>query len=203
MHNKLITNKNRYSIVKYKPIIMKKVYVFLADGFEEIEAITPIDVLRRADIEVTTVSISNNLYVKGAHNITIMADKLFSECTFSDAHLLVLPGGLPGTLNLNQHDALKNLLVEYFNQEKLIGAICAAPIVLGGQGLLKNKKATCYPGFEKQLNEANYTGLPLEVDNNIITANGVGSAMKFSLQLISMLKDEATATELSKKMMVD
>ena len=188
---------------KLKTVIMKKVYVFLADGFEEIEAITPIDVLRRAQIAVTTVSISNKKEVTGAHNIIVLADDLFAQCDFSDADLLVLPGGMPGTLNLNKHEELKDLLVEFSKQGKLIGAICAAPLVLGAKELLKGKNATCYPGFEDKLIDANPTGSALEVADNIITAKGVGAAMKFALQLVSMLKDEELSHDLAKKMAVE
>jgi len=181
---------------------MKKVYVFLAEGFEEIEAITPIDVLRRAKIEVTTVSVSDKKEVSGSHQIMVHADRTFSQCDFSDADLLILPGGMPGTLNLNKNEALKDLLVEFSNQGKLIGAICAAPLVLGGKGLLKGKNATCYPGFEDQLIEANHTGSPLEVANNIVTAKGVGAAMKFALQLVTMLKGEKEAKDLAQEMVI-
>ncbi|MGQ1784076.1 MULTISPECIES: DJ-1 family glyoxalase III [unclassified Saccharicrinis] len=182
---------------------MKKVYIFLAEGFEEIEAITPIDVLRRAEIDVTTVSISDKKEVTGAHNIIIIADRIFTESNFTDADLLVLPGGMPGTLNLNEHEALKELLVDFSNRGKLIGAICAAPLVLGEKGLLKGKNATCYPGFENQLIEAKHTGSPLEVADNIITAKGVGAAMKFALQLVSMLRGKEVAYELTQKMVIE
>ncbi|GAF02993.1 DJ-1 family glyoxalase III [Saccharicrinis fermentans] len=182
---------------------MKKVYIFLAEGFEEIEAITPVDVLRRAEIDVTTVSVSDKKEVKGAHNIMIYADRVFDQCNFSDADLLVLPGGMPGTLNLNKKEALKELLVDFSKQGKLIGAICAAPIVLGGKGLLKGKNATCYPGFEDQLTEANHTGSPLEVADNIVTAKGVGAAMKFALQLVAMLKGEKEAEDLAQQMVIE
>ncbi len=182
---------------------MKKVYIFLADGFEEIEAITPIDVIRRAEIEVVTVSISDEKTVTGAHQIPMLADAIFKDCDFNDAELLVLPGGMPGTLNLNKHEALKKLLVDFSKQGKLIGAICAAPLVLGGQGLLQGKNATCYPGFEDQLSGANQTGSPLEVADNIVTAKGVGAAMKFALQLVSMLKDDQLAIDLAQKMVIE
>jgi len=180
----------------------KKVYVFLADGFEEIEAITPIDVLRRADIEVCTVSISTKKEVTGAHAITITADCLFTEQDFSDADLMILPGGMPGSLNLNAHKDLSKLLIDSSKQGKLIGAICAAPLVLGQNNLLKDKKATCYPGFQDKLIQANYTGSAMEVSDNIITANGVGSAMKFALQLVSMLLNKEKAQELAEKMLI-
>ncbi len=180
----------------------KKVYIFLADGFEEIEAITPVDVLRRAEINVVTVSISENLQVKGAHNISVLADAKFTDTDFSDADLLVLPGGMPGALNLNNHKSLIELLVDFSSQGKLIGAICAAPFILGEQGLLKNRNATCYPGFEDKLKEANYTGSPLEVADHLITAKGVGAAMKFALQLVTMLKGKELANDLAVKMVI-
>ncbi len=182
---------------------MKKVYLFLAEGFEEIEAITPIDVLRRAEIEVVTVSISNTKEVTGSNNITILADKLFTECNFTDAHLLVLPGGLPGATNLNNYTPLKELLIDFSKQDKLIGAICAAPMILGEKGLLKGKNATCYPGFEDKLLDANYTASSIEVDGNIITAKGAGIAMKFALQLVNLLKGEEVATQLATGMMIE
>ncbi|WP_066629345.1 DJ-1 family glyoxalase III [Labilibacter marinus] len=182
---------------------MQNVYIFLANGFEEIEAITPIDVLRRAEINVTTVSITDSLEVKGAHNIKVLADAIYNNCDFSDADLLILPGGMPGTLNLDKHDDLKELLLNFSNQNKLIGAICAAPLVLGGQGILKDKNVTCYPGFEDKLIGAKTTDAPIEVANNIITAKGVGAAMKFALQLVSMLKDEELAIKLADKMVIE
>ena len=122
---------------------MAKVYEFLANGFEEVEALTPVDVLRRAGIEVRTVSITGSEFVKGAHDVIIKADKVFGECKFDDADLLILPGGMPGATNLNDHQGLRNLLVEHNLRHKKIAAICAAPLVLGGLGLLKDKKATC------------------------------------------------------------
>lgn len=182
---------------------MKKVFVFLAEGFEEIEAITPIDVLRRANIDVTTVSISDKKEVSGAHNITFLADAVFAETDFSDADLLVLPGGMPGSSNLNEHKALKDLLIDFSKKDKLIGAICAAPLVLGGLGLLRGKTATCYPGVEEKLIGAKHTGLPLEVDGNIVTAKGIGAAMKFALQLVTMLKSREEANNLAKEMVLE
>ena len=131
-----------------------KVYLFLADGFEEIEAITPIDIFRRAGIEVTTISISEEKMVLGAHNIPIVTDKLFTEVDFNDNDLLYLPGGMPGTRNLQAHEGLKNLLIKQAGENKKIAAICAAPSILGGLGLLEGKEAICYPGFEDQLEGA-------------------------------------------------
>ncbi len=180
----------------------KKVYVFLADGFEEVEALTPVDVLRRADIKVTTVSISNSLTVTGSHQISVLADALFTDLDFADADMLVLPGGLPGTHNLNDHKELIDLLLDFSAKGKLIGAICAAPLILGQQKILENKNATCYPGFEDNLINAQYTAQPVEVADNIVTGRGVGAAMKFALQLVAMFKGDDFANELAQKMVV-
>ncbi|TLX78392.1 DJ-1/PfpI family protein [Labilibacter sediminis] len=180
---------------------MKQVYIFLAEGFEEIEAITPIDVLRRADIQVTTVSITNNHKVNGAHNIPVIADITYEKSDYSDADLVILPGGMPGTINLNEHEALKQLLVKLAKSQKLIGAICAAPMILGELELLKGKQATCYPGFQKHLKSAQYTASSSEVSDGIVTANGVGSALTFALELVSLIKGKKIASELATKML--
>lgn len=175
---------------------MKKVIVFLAEGFEEIEAISIIDSLRRAEISVTVASISNDNIVKGAHNIQIKADKLFNEINFSSYDLIALPGGMPGAKNLNEHEGLKEQL-KMFAEDKMIAAICAAPMVLGGLGLLKGKRATCYPGFEPELIEATVTHEPVTVDGNIITGKGPGFAIQFSLQLIEILAGKPVRDEVA------
>ena len=128
-----------------------KVFIFLADGFEEMEAIVPIDIFRRADIEVTVISISKKKLVRGAHNISVMADCLFTEADFSENDLLYLPGGMPGTKNLDAHEGLKKLLLKQASENKYIAAICAAPSILGKLGLMKGREAICFPGFESQL----------------------------------------------------
>ena len=181
---------------------MKKAYIFFADGFEEIEAITPVDVLRRAGIEVTTVSITKSRQVKGSHNIEIITDTTLSEVMDIEADMLILPGGLPGAENLNKSTELKQMIQSYSNKGKSVGAICAAPMVLGEMGILKDKKATCYPGFEKYLQGAVVSTGAVEVSSNIITGQGVGAAMKFSLELVAQLIDKQTANELAKKMVV-
>jgi 4-methyl-5(b-hydroxyethyl)-thiazole monophosphate biosynthesis len=180
---------------------MKKVIVFLAEGFEEIEAISIIDILRRAEITVTSVSVSKNKKVKGAHNIHIEADKLFDEVDFSNYDMLVLPGGMPGAKNLNEHEGVKEQL-KAFAQDKLIGAICAAPMVLGSMGLLKGKRATCYPGFEPELIEATVTNEPVTVDGNIITGKGPAYAIQFSLQLVETLAGKAAHDEVSNALLL-
>ena len=175
---------------------MKKIIVFLAEGFEEIEAISIIDILRRAQISVTTVSVGKDKMVKGAHNIPVEADKLFDDVDFSNYNMLVLPGGMPGAKNLQDHAGVKKQL-ELFAEDKLIGAICAAPMVLGSMGLLKGKRATCYPGFEPELIEATITNEPVTVDGNIITGKGPAFAIKFSLQIVETLAGKATHDEVS------
>lgn len=175
---------------------MKKVIVFLAEGFEEIEAISIIDVLRRAEIAVTTVSIGKEKEVKGAHNVPVVADKLFEEVDFANYHMLVLPGGMPGAKNLNEHEGVKKQ-VEAFEKDKHVGAICAAPMILGGMGLLKGKRATSYPGFEAELIEATITNEAVTVDGNITTGKGPAFAMQFALQLVETLAGKATRDEVS------
>ena len=175
---------------------MKKVIVFLAEGFEEIEAISIIDVLRRAEVSVTTVSISKEKEVKGAHNVPVVADKLFDDVDFASYDMIVLPGGMPGAKNLQEHEGVKKQ-VEVFEKDKHVGAICAAPMVLGGMGLLKGKRATCYPGFEAELIGATITNEEVTVDGNIITGKGPAFAMKFALQLVETLAGKATRNEVS------
>lgn len=166
---------------------MKKVSIFLAPGFEEVEALTPIDLLRRAGAQVTIVSIGEEKAVTGSHQITVTADKLFKEMDFSDQDMLILPGGQPGTNNLKACKKLRDLLENANNQEKLLAAICAAPTVFGDMGLLKGKKATCYPGCEDGLIEAEYMTDRVVTDGNITTSRGVGTAIPFALSLIEQL----------------
>ena len=182
---------------------MAKVYVFLANGLEEIEAITPVDVFRRAGIEVITVSITGSEFVKSAHNIIIKADKIFAECKFDDADLLVLPGGMPGATNLNEHQGLRCILIEHNLRHKKIGVICAAPLVLGGLGLLKGKKATCYPGFEKYLTGAEYTADIVTVDSNIITGEGPAAAFAFAYALLEQIAGSKHVAPIREGMMYD
>jgi len=182
-------------------------FIFLAPGFEEIEAISVIDVLRRADIEVTTVSIpdedDDEFWVEGAHGISVFSDIDFEYADFANGDILILPGGQPGAKNLNAHKGLKQLLQEYFDQKKCIAAICAAPLVLGGLGILKGKQATCYPGYEPQLIGAEITNKSVVVAENIITANGPGAALEFALAIVEKLKGAEVAQTLKKQMMIN
>ncbi len=174
---------------------MAKVYVFLADGFEEIEALTVVDLLRRARVEVTTVSITENILVHGAHGIFVMADILFKD-KLSETDMLVLPGGGTGTRSLSAHEGLKDLLIEYEKNERYLAAICAAPSVLGKHGLLKGKRAICYPGFEDKLTGAIITNDKVVVDGKFITSKGPGTSIEFSLELIKILCGEETARQI-------
>lgn len=133
---------------------MAKVYEFLATGFEDIEALIPLDIMRRAGVDFKTVSVTGDRLVESAHGVKLEADLLIEEANFSDADLIMLPGGLPGATNLNAHEGVRRALVEQNARGKMIGAICAAPMVLGGLGMLEGKRATCYPGFEKYLEGA-------------------------------------------------
>lgn len=177
---------------------MAKVYVFTADGFEEIEGLTVVDLMRRAGAQVEMVSISDGLAVKGSHGIEIKADTFFDDGDFGQADLLVLPGGMPGTLHLREHKGLAKLLEDFNSQGKRIGAICAAPSVLGGLGLLNGKKAVCYPGFEDKLTGASVENKEVVTDGNITTSRGLGTAIPFALELISLLFGKEKGEEIRK-----
>lgn len=176
----------------------KKVCVFLADGFEEIEGLTVVDLLRRAGVDVTTVSISASSMVHGAHGIDVQADKLFQEEKYEEYDMVVLPGGMPGTLNLSAHTGVKNVLDQFYNEKKYIAAICAAPSILGTYGMLKGRKATSYPGFEEKLVGAEYVYDAVTVDEFIITSRGMGTAIDFSLKLIEKMISEEKAEAIGK-----
>ncbi len=176
------------------------VYVFLADGFEEIEALAFVDILRRAGVETSTVSINDSKYVTGSHKITITADMVITDINRSNLDAVVLPGGMPGTLNLQSCEDVISLIEWARDNDKYIGAICAAPMVLGEMDLLVGKKATCFPGFEKHLNGAIVTDSKVAVDGKIITAKGAGAASNFAHAFICKLKDKKTADEIISSM---
>ncbi len=169
------------------------VYVFLAQGFEEIEALTPVDLLRRAGIEVKTVAVAEQAVV-GAHGIPVFADSTRYDVTLnSDLAAVVLPGGMPGTKNLEASETVQQALAYANARGILIGAICAAPSILGHAGLLHGKQATCYPGFESELDGAILSPRPAVRDGNIITSRGAGTAVEFAAELIAALKNRETA----------
>lgn len=176
---------------------MKTMYVFLADGFEEIEALAPVDVMRRSGLRVITVSVSGNQVVTGAHGIPVTADALFDELDYVDAALLFLPGGLPGATNLEEHVGLSALLSAKADcPDIVISAICAAPLVLGGLGLLVGKQATCYPGFEDTMKGATYTAAQVTVDGNYFTACGPGAAWELGFTFVEHFCGADKASEL-------
>ena len=181
---------------------MKTILVFLADGFEEIEALTPIDVLRRAGLEVKTVSVMEGPVVVGAHGVPVIADCMFDEINPSHADMLLLPGGMPGATNLDEHDGLGSLIQNFAAGGKDLAAICAAPLVLGKRGLLNGKRATCYPGFESYLEGAIYTAALVEQDGNFITGKGPGAAMDFAFAIVEKYVGAEKVKELKQGMMV-
>jgi len=182
---------------------MNQITIHLAEGFEEIEAVTIIDVLRRAGLNVVTVSVTGNRMVKGSHNIAMKADLLFEEVNYTKGEMIILPGGMPGSKNLNEHEGLKSQIIEYQKNRKYIAAICAAPIVLGNLGILKGKRAVCYPGYEEYLIGAEVLYAQYVVDNMIITGRGVGAALKFSLEIVRILVGEECAIQLRKVMLIE
>lgn len=178
-------------------------YVFFAEGFEEIEALTIVDVLRRAEIKTEMISITNQREVVGAHNISVITDNFIDSIDLNNADILILPGGMPGATNLSKHQILQNALIHQNALSKNIAAICAAPFILGDLGILINKDATCYPGYEKYLKGANVTNKQVTISKNIITGNGPGAALAFSYAIVELYKGKDFAKELSKKMMAN
>lgn len=171
------------------------IYVLTAPGFEEIEALTVVDVLRRAELPVATVAITggSTRQVTGSHGITVVCDLLPEEIAPAEMRMLVLPGGLPGTLNLAHSPEVRDLIAFAVQNGLPIGAICAAPSVLGHLGVLRGRRATCSPGFEDQMIGCTYTAASVEVDGSFITADGPGSAIDFALALTANLLGQERA----------
>lgn len=177
---------------------MDKVYVFLADGFEEIEGLTVVDILRRGKVDTVTVSITGSLTIHGSHGIDVLADVLFDETALEDGTIFVLPGGMPGTKYLGAHQGLTKLLKSAKAQGKRIAAICAAPSVLGDLGLLAGERATCHPGFEERLAGAEVVFDEVVESGQIITSRGMGTAIPFALALLAICKGQEAADEVAK-----
>lgn len=176
---------------------MKKTGVFLAEGFEEIEGLTVVDILRRAGLDVTTISITGKKEVHGSHQIGVLADVLFEEVDFGEYVGVVLPGGMPGTTHLGAHLGVNEVVKSFASEGKLVAAICAAPSVLGQAGILAGKKAVCYPGFEDKLAGAEVAYEEVAEAGNIITSRGMGTAIAFGLKLAAYLTTEQKAEELA------
>ena len=179
------------------------IYVFLADGFEEMEALAPVDILRRCGAKVLTVSITESKEVKGSHGITVLADICADGANFDDAEAVILPGGLPGADNLENSEIVKKAVLEADKRGVVIAAICAAPKVLGKFGLLKGKNATCYPGFEKELLGAQKAEARVCVCENIITGCGAGAALQFSFEIAKKLGFEIEAQKVYRAMLME
>ena len=176
---------------------MSKIGIFMADGCEEIEGLTVVDIARRAGIEIDTISITGTPVVTSSHKVTFETDTTKEEADFVSYDGIVLPGGMPGTLHLKAHEGLADLIRKADKEGKLLAAICAAPTIYGEMGLLEGKNATCYPGMEDKLLGANWQEQPVVVDGNFVTSRGVGTAIAFALTLVTILKDEETAKSLA------
>lgn len=182
---------------------MCRALVFLANGFEEVEAVTIIDILRRAGIKVITASIHDRLSIKGAHEIIINADELLSEISTSeDFDIIILPGGLPGADFLNESAEVEAWLIRQHDQKKMIAAICAAPKILCAKGIATNLKITHYPGCVDDLNGAKYVDEKVVHDGNLITSKGPSTALEFSLKLVEVLKNVSSSDDISKQVLI-
>ena len=173
--------------------------IFLVTGFEEIEALVTIDILRRGGVDIQSVSLTGDRTVAGGHQISVVTDCLFEDADFANAQMLILPGG---TVKINEHDGLKREILAFARQGKPVAAICAAPMVFGGLGLLRDKKATCYPGYEKYLVGAHFTESPVAVDGNITTGRAAGYTIEFALELLSQLRGKDVADEVARQVLV-
>ena len=176
------------------------IYVFLATGFEDIEAIAPVDIMRRAGLKVQTVSITGERVVMSAHGVGITSDILLQEVDFGKAEMLVLPGGLPGSTNLDACQPLTRAIKQHFETGGAIAAICAAPLVFGHLGLLKGRLATCYPGVDSELRGANYTAAIVEHYGNIITGKGPAAAFEFGYTIVDYFLGEGASLPLRQGM---
>lgn len=176
-------------------------YLFLAEGFEETEAVATADMLRRAGLDLCVCSVQDELTVHGAHGIPVRADKIIGECDFSDLCGVVLPGGMPGVTNLAACAKLKDIISSAASEGKLIAAICAAPTILSAMGLIKGRRATVYPSMKNELisGGADYKETP-QIDGNIITANGPASAIEFGLMIVDYICGGDIAADIKKSL---
>ncbi len=179
---------------------MAKVYEFLANGTEEVEALITVDILRRGGVDIKMVSTTGSEYIESSHGIVIKCDQMIENSDFSDADMLLLPGGQPGTTNLMAHEDVRNAISAHYAAGKKVGAICAAPMILGDLGILKGKKATCYPGCENGMIGAEYTHELYTIDGNIITGEGPAATFPYAYAILEMLTDKQTAERLKEGM---
>lgn len=176
---------------------MSKIGIFMAEGCEEIEGLTVVDVARRAGIEITTISITEKREVTSSHKVTFRTDALKDEVDYDALDGIVLPGGMPGTLNLGADETVTKVVRDFSAKGKLVAAICAAPSVLGQEGILQEKKATCHPGFEEKLTGARFVEQPVVVDGNVITSRGMGTAIAFGLAIVEYFLDREAADKVA------
>ena len=174
----------------------------MADGFEEIEVVSIIDILLRADIDVVVVSVTGNMEVSGAHRLKIMADYLFENVNYDEIFMIVLPGGMSGGANLDAHGGLKEKIRQFNAQNKALAAICAAPLY-GNLGILKGKKVVCYPGFENYLKGAEVIFKSVVESGNVSTGKGLGDAIKFALKIVEKAVSLQKAELIAKQMLVE
>ena len=179
------------------------VYIHLAEGFEEIEALTPCDLLRRVDVEVKTVSVTGEKTVQGAHGIRVEADMLFEEADYKNCTMIVLPGGLPGAFNLQDHAGLEAEIRKFAEEGRPLAAICAAPLVFGAHDVLHGRKATIYPGMEAHLEGAVAVDQPVVCDGSLITSQGPGTAMEFALAIVNFFRGEEVTAELRRDLLLE
>lgn len=177
---------------------MSKIAVFFADGCEEIEGLTVVDLMRRAGVEIIMISLTDQKQVTGSHGIAFLADELLAKTDFDSLDGIVLPGGLEGTQKLGKNETVNQVIRTFAEEGKLVSAICAAPSVLGTAGILNGKKAACYPGFEDKLTGAEICTDEVCVSGNIITSRGMGTAIPFSLAIAAYLLDQEAADQLAK-----
>jgi len=176
---------------------MSKIAVFFAEGYEEIEALTVVDLCRRAGIDATMVSVADTRTVRGSHGINVEMDASLKDISFESLDMLVFPGGMPGTKNLEACGALMEALDQFYRGGKYVAAICAAPSIFGHRGIVKGRKACCYPGFESHMEGAETTENTVEIDGNVITSRGMGTAIDFSLAIIRVLSGQEKAESLA------
>lgn len=176
----------------------KRALVFFAEGFEELEALAPVDILRRVGIETDIVAVAADKTVKSARNIGIVADKTISDINAADYDACILPGGSPGFKNLKKSESVKSIVLDMYNSGKLVAAICAAPTVLASYGILDGRKACCFPGMEDELSGAIVSYEKVVRDSNIITSRGAGTAIDFALAITAYLGSEQMASDIAK-----
>ena len=176
---------------------MKKIAVFFAEGYEEIEALTVVDICRRCGLAVELVSITEERLVKSSHGVVVQMDKIFAEADFGEYDMLVLPGGMPGTKNLEAHEGLMAQVDAFYAAGKYIAAICAAPSIFGHRGILQGRRACCYPSFESHLEGAEVTNGSVEISEHVITSRGMGTAIDFGLTIAGLFVGREKAEEMA------